>query len=48
VYYDIVVVTELFTNVKILIPKGLNSMIFILPDVKNRVPVKNNDKISVT
>ena len=23
-------------------------MIFILTDVKNRVPVKNNDKISVT
>ena len=23
-------------------------MIFILPDVKNRVSVKNNDKISVT
>ncbi len=38
-YYEIVVVNELFTNVQI--------MIFILPDVKKRVSVKNYDKISV-
>ena len=48
VYYEIVVVTELFTIMYKFWFKRLNLMNFILPGVKNRVSVKNNDKISVT
>ena len=47
VYYEIVVVTELFTNVQILILKTKFNA-FYFARCKKRVSVKNNDKISVT